>query len=190
MRSRNSVLVIGAVAMLICARSSRGQGAGADTLRDSPARMKSADQMDGNKTTLAESGPAAQKETTQLPAGVFAGLSEHPRTPLVTRAKETIETISKKGNSQYVRCQLDDGKILIGPITSQNDENFELETGVYSWKTVRYSELASLPQPVAGSKEKFIRGAGTTGAMILVILALPFLLPYYAIACAGGSCVC
>jgi hypothetical protein len=189
MRSRNAVLVIGAVAMLICARSSRRQGAGADTLRDSPARMKSADQMDGNKT-LAESGPAAQKETTQLPAGVFAGLSEHPRTPLVTRAKATIETISKKGNSQYVRCQLDDGKILIGPITSQNDEDFELQTGVYSWKTVRYSELASLPQPVAGSKEKFVRGAGTTGAIILVILALPFLLPYYAIACAGGSCAC
>jgi hypothetical protein len=43
---------------------------------------------------------------------------------------------------------------------------------------------------VAGSKEKFGRGAGTTGAMILVILALPFLLPYYAIARAGGSCVC
>jgi hypothetical protein len=99
MRSRNAVLVIGAVAMLICARSSRRQGAGADTLRDSPARMKSADQMDGNKTTLAESGPAAQKETTQLPAGVFAGLSEHPRTPLVTRAKETIERFRKKATA-------------------------------------------------------------------------------------------
>jgi len=131
----------------------------------------------------------AQKGPTVLPAGFFAGLTEHPQLPLERRAKMEIERHWKQGSKRYVRCELQNGKVFTGPVVAVNNESFELRSGVMAEQTIRYSELASEPQALDATGEKFLRGIATAGVVVVVVLAIPFIAPYYALKCAGGTCV-
>lgn len=131
----------------------------------------------------------AQKPPMVLPADFFAGLTEHPHLPLERRAKVEIETHSKQGSKRYIRCKLQNGKVFIGPVVAVNNDSFKLQTGVMAEQTIKYSELASEPQALDATGEKFLRGVATAGVVVVVVLAIPFVAPYYALKCAGGTCV-
>lgn len=140
-----------------------------------------------NTRLYADSALREQSTHKVLPAKFFAGLAQHPRPNLVARAKAAVSGYQKR-RGQYVRCELQDGRVLVGFVARASDKSFVLQTGFMAGKTIEYSALVSEPKPVAATGKKIVRGAEITGAITLVVVLMPIILPVYAIACVSGNC--
>src|SRR5258708_1815855 len=129
----------------------------------------------------------AQFRRVILSPTVFAGLTQHPRPNLAARAKLAVSEYEKHCG-QYVRCETQDGRVIVGFVANASDKSFVLQTGFIAEKTIEYSALAAGPKPVAATGKKIVRGAEITGAITLVVVLLPIILPIYLFACVSGNC--
>ena len=134
-----------------------------------------------------DSEPLAQSQRVVLSPAVFAGLTQHPRPNLEARVKLAVSGFENH-RGQYVRCQLQDGRVVVGTVVDIRDNNFVLRTGVIAEKTIEYSAMASEPKPVAGTGQKIVRGAEFTGMIAVAVVLTPIFIPVFLVACISGNC--
>ena len=131
--------------------------------------------------------PPAQTTHKNLPAEFFAGLTQHPRLSL-SRVKRSLSGYENR-RRQYVRFELKDGRVLVGTVVYARDNYFVLRTGAAAEKDIEYSQMASEPQPVAGTGQKIKRDAEITGMVTVAVVLAPIVIPILLVACVFGTCV-
>jgi len=130
----------------------------------------------------------AQTAHKNLPAEFFAGLTQHPRLSLASRVKRSLSGYENR-RRQYVRCELKDGRVLVGTVVYARDNYFVPRTGAAAEKDIEYSQMASEPQPVAGTGQKIKRDAEITGMVTVAVVLAPIVIPILLVACVFGTCV-
>jgi hypothetical protein len=98
-----------------------------------------------------------QKRHYQLPPAFSAGLNSHPRRPLEFRVREAAIDYAKR-RGQYVRCQLTNGRVVVGTVDGTDGEAFSLRA------------------------QKFVPGAAIAGMVVVVVILLPILIPILSLA--------
>lgn len=141
-----------------------------------------------NLVLFSEGNLRPQERHYQLPPEFSARLNSRPRRPLESRVREAATDYAKHPG-QYVRCQLTNGRVVVGTVDGTDGETFSLRTGVFNFRSIKYSEVVSEPQPVNGAGQKFVRGAAIAGMVVVVVILLPILIPIFSLACLSGSCV-
>jgi hypothetical protein len=136
---------------------------------------------------LAARATSSTIRKSKLDANFFAGLSNHSRPNFEHRIRIAVSRYARQ-RKQYIRCELLDGRVLVGTVGQTSSDEFGLNIGVITTKWIKYSELASEPRPVEASGQKFVRGMEIFGMFAVVIITAPIVIPLVTISCATGSC--
>ncbi len=128
-----------------------------------------------------------QPASFKLPRLFFAGLLRHPRSQLESHLREVVFGYREHKN-QYLRCKLQNGRVVVGTVSYAGADYFFLQTGLAARQRISYAALTSEPQAVFALDRRLLRGLEITGILAAAIVVIPIVLPVYAIACASGSC--
>ena len=79
---------------------------------------------------------------------------------------------------------------MVGTVGYSTPDGFALQTGAIGTQWVNYSSLASIPVPIDAAGHKFLRGLEIGGMAVVVIIAIPILVPVLTFACATGNGPC
>ena len=80
-----------------------------------------------------------------------------------------IETLSRN-KRQFVRCKLNNNKVLTGLPRDVHKDGFSLETDAFGEAFVRYDSLVEAPRPVAAVGTRIKQGAQWTGLVVFVVV--------------------
>lgn len=112
-----------------------------------------------------------------------------PKPPLLLSPEELSyrETVRKLGvdTHGFVHCELLDGKVRTGVITSIRDDGFMLKDGIIFSRWIRYTELKAGPRSVPAVGTRIGQGFKWAGLVAGCIAAAPLALVYYPLVAAG-----
>ncbi len=112
-----------------------------------------------------------------------------PRPPLLLSPEElsyrdTVRTLGVNPH-RFVHCDLPNGKVRTGVITSIRDEGFELKDGILFSKWILYSDLKAPPRPVPAVGTRIGHGFKWAGLVTGCIVVAPLALVFYPLVAAG-----
>ena len=98
-----------------------------------------------------------------------------PVLPLTPEEISYREAVRKLGvhKHQFVHCELPNGKVRTGVITSIRDDGFTLKDGILIAQWIPYSDLKAAPRPVAAVGTRIGQGFKWTGLVAGCIAAVP-----------------
>ena len=112
-----------------------------------------------------------------------------PRPPLLLSPEELSyrEAVRKLGVNahRFVHCDLPNGKVRTGVITSIRDEGFELKDGILISQWIRYTDLKAAPRPVPAVGTRIGQGFKWTGVVAGCIVVAPLAIILYPLIAAG-----
>jgi len=98
--------------------------------------------------------------------------------------RETVRTLGVN-TQRFVHCDLPNGKVRTGVITSIRDEGFMLKDGIITSQWVRYADLKAPPRPVAAVGTRIGQGFKWAGFVTGCIAIVPLALVFYPLVAAG-----
>jgi hypothetical protein len=112
-----------------------------------------------------------------------------PKPPLLLSPEElsyrdTVRTLGVNPH-RFVHCDLPNGKVRTGVITSIHDEGFILKDGIIMSQWIRYTDLKAAPRPVPAVGTRIGQGFKWTGLVVGCIAAAPLALVIYPLIAAG-----
>lgn len=132
--------------------------------------------------------PASQQPSTRvrrrLPVPIF------PLTPEELSYRETVRKLGVKKH-RFVHCELTNGKVLTGVITTIRDDAFWLKDGIFDEQLIPYTDLRTTPRPVAAVGTRIAHGFEWVGLGVGVAALMPLIVPSFilmAAGCAIGGC--
>jgi hypothetical protein len=93
--------------------------------------------------------------------------------------RETVRTLGVN-TRRFVHCDLPNGKVRTGVITSIRDEGFMLKDGILISQWIRYTDLKAAPRPVAAVGTRIGQGFKWAGVVVGCVAASPLFLLYFA----------
>lgn len=134
--------------------------------------------------SLSQLSPVATPETPRPRAR-----RRLPKPPLLLSPeelsyRETVRTLGVNTH-RFVHCDLPNGKVRTGVITSIHDEGFMLKDGILSSQWIHYSDLKAAPRPVAAVGTRIGQGFKWTGFVAGCIVVAPLALVFYPLIAAG-----
>jgi hypothetical protein len=181
----HKVFAICAGAILVAAPSIPAQQ-GEQGLEPVPYRFSHETLVD-NPLLSSREHPAQHRAFT-VPAKVWAGLSGRPRRSLEYRSRKAIAEYASQRN-QWIRCELQNGRVLVGTCTYCTSDEFNLQYGAFGERRIKYAELIAVPRPVPATGEKLVRGLEIAGIVGLVVITAPITIPVLSLMCVSGQCV-
>lgn len=98
--------------------------------------------------------------------------------------RETVRTLGVNTH-RFVHCDLPNGKVRTGVITSIRDDGFTLKDGIFISQWISYTDLKAAPRPVAAVGTRIGQGFKWTGVVVGCIAVAPLALVFYPLVAAG-----
>jgi hypothetical protein len=106
---------------------------------------------------------------------MFSNALQHPLTPQEAAVRDAVHKLGHR-KTQFVLCELTNGKKLSGTINEDKTYSFVLNTGLFNQsEELRYADLRLPPRPILGIGRKVEDGLEIAGLVAVVILAIPAL---------------
>jgi hypothetical protein len=116
---------------------------------------------------LVEAGPRSANR--RRPARV-----QEPLTTEQIAYRESVRALGTDDH-QFVRVELNNGKVRTGAIISMDDSGFQLRVGIFDTNYVTYSQLKNQPRHVPAVGTHIANGFKWVGMGVGVALLIPFL---------------
>jgi hypothetical protein len=112
-----------------------------------------------------------------------------PKPPLILSPeelsyRETVRTLGVNTH-RFVHCDLPDGKVRTGVITSIRDDGFMLKDGIIFSQWIRYTDLRAAPRSVPAVGTRIGQGFKWAGLVTGCIVVAPLALVIYPLIAAG-----